>query len=64
MSQNDQYDLVSFAIIIVIWAFMIAGWVMNIMSLWNTMDGPLTAKIVVRIAGIFVFPLGAILGYL
>lgn len=64
MSSNDQYDLASFIMIMVIWAFMVAGWIMNIMTLWNTIDDPLTAKVVVRIAGIFIFPLGAILGYL
>ena len=64
MSKNDQYDLASFIMIMIIWAFMVAGWIMNIMTLWNTIDDPLTAKVVVRIAGIFIFPLGAILGYL
>lgn len=64
MSSNDQYDLASFIMIMVIWAFMVAGWIMNIMTLWNTIDDPITAKVVVRIAGIFIFPLGAILGYL
>ena len=64
MSKNDQYDLASFIMMMVIWAFMVVGWIMNIMTLWNTIDDPLTAKVVVRIAGIFIFPLGAILGYL
>ena len=64
MSRNDQYDLAGYIMVMVIWAFMVIGWIMNIITLWNTMDDPLTAKTIVRVAGIFVFPLGSILGYL
>ena len=40
------------------------GWVMNIMTIWHTMDAPLTAKLILRCIGVFVFPIGGILGYL
>ncbi len=40
------------------------GWVMNIMTIWHTMDAPLTAKLILRCIGVFVFPVGGILGYL
>ncbi len=49
---------------IVFVAAMIAGWIMNIMTIWNTYDLPLTGKFVLRIIGIFVFPIGGVLGYL
>ena len=64
MAYREEAGLGQLLIIVTLYAVMIAGWIMNIMTLWNTMDGPLTAKMIVRIAGIFVFPLGSILGYL
>lgn len=42
----------------------IIGWVLNIAKLVGDFGGPLTAKLVLRIVGIFAAPLGAILGYL
>lgn len=40
------------------------GWVMNIIEIWNGFDAPVTAKMVVRIAGVVAWPIGAILGWL
>ena len=40
------------------------GWCMNVVSIFQELGGPLDAEFIARIAGIFVFPLGAILGYL
>lgn len=39
----------------------IAGWIMNIVSICNADD--ITGFVAVRIVGIFVAPLGAILGW-
>ncbi len=64
MAYKDEPGLAYYLTIISIWVVMLAGWVLNIMSLWHSIDNPVTAKMIVRIAGIFVFPLGAILGYL
>lgn len=40
------------------------GWISNIVTIWHTMDNPVTAKFVLRCIGIFVAPIGAILGYI
>ncbi len=40
------------------------GWIMNLITIWHTMDSPVTAKFIARVAGIFVFPVGAVLGFL
>ena len=40
------------------------GWVMNVVEIFNIANGPITGMFVFRIIGIFVAPLGAILGYL
>lgn len=40
------------------------GWAMNVMTIWHTSDLPLTAKFILRVVGIFVFPIGGILGFI
>ena len=42
----------------------VVGWVMNIITIWHTVDDPLTAKFILRVVGVFVVPIGAILGWL
>jgi len=39
------------------------GWLMNLIILWTMPLDPLTGQLIVRIIGIFVAPLGAILGF-
>jgi hypothetical protein len=39
------------------------GWLMNLITLWTMPLDPLTGQLIVRIIGIFVAPLGAILGF-
>lgn len=42
----------------------IAGWVMNIVTIAHSSFDVLTGMLVLRIVGIFVAPLGAVLGWL
>lgn len=42
----------------------VVGWVMNIVAVVHAAGGPLTAKLIIRIVGIFAAPLGAIMGYI
>ena len=64
MAYRETGELASFVIMMTVWALMLYGWIANIVTLWSSFEDPLTAKMIVRLAGIFVFPLGAILGYL
>lgn len=41
----------------------ILGWIMNIMTLIQTADAAVTGMFILRCVGIFVAPLGAVLGY-
>lgn len=41
----------------------LVGWVLNIVHIIGAASGPLTTLLVLRIVGIFAFPLGAILGW-
>jgi len=52
---------------IAIGAFIVAaayGWIANIVTLVHVINNPITALTVARIAGIFVVPLGVVLGYM
>jgi hypothetical protein len=54
-------------LMILVWIAVVAaglvGWVMNIVTIVHTCCEPLTGMLVVRIVGIFIAPLGAVLGY-
>jgi len=41
----------------------VVGWVMNIVDIVNSDFSSITGMLVVRIIGVFVPPLGAVLGY-
>jgi hypothetical protein len=41
----------------------IYGWVMNIILLAHSTLTPVTGMVILRIAGIFLFPIGIIMGY-
>ena len=40
------------------------GWIANIVSLYHSSFDTITGQLVLRIVGIFVAPLGAVMGYL
>jgi hypothetical protein len=51
-------------IFIGIWIASAIGWIMNIITLAGSSFDPLTGMVVLRIIGIFVAPLGVVLGYI
>lgn len=56
---------IAYLILVAIWLAAIGGWIANIVKLAGmNFDGPITTWIVLRIAGIFVAPMGSVLGYL
>jgi hypothetical protein len=48
---------------VVLWVLALIGYIMNIASFVHELGGPLTPLFVARVAGLVLFPLGAILGY-
>ena len=45
------------------WLAVVVGWIMNIVDLFDQSFTPLTAVAVLRVVGIFVPPLGAVMGF-
>lgn len=42
---------------------MIGGWIANIVKFFWMLDGEVTAMFVARVIGVFVAPLGSLLGF-
>lgn len=55
--------IVWLAFLVAIAIGLIVGWVLNVVTLYNA-PPELTWSLVVRVIGVFVAPLGAILGWL
>lgn len=64
MTSRDQTPLAVYLGLIFLYVAMTVGWVMNIVTIWKLMDNEVTTKFIIRVVGIFVFPIGAVLGYL
>jgi hypothetical protein len=62
---KKQKGYTSFSLIILaLWGLAAVGWVLNIVEIFKMVNDPLTGMLILRAVGIFVAPLGAILGYL
>jgi hypothetical protein len=49
--------------VLVVWLLGAIGWVMNLITIANSSFDVITGMLVLRVVGVFVAPLGAILGY-
>ena len=50
--------------VILLWVAVSIGWVMNIIQLIQTADNGITGMYLLKIVGIFLAPLGALLGWI
>lgn len=48
---------------LIVYIAALIGWVWNIVKIFHIVDDPITGVFILRVVGIFVAPLGAILGY-
>lgn len=62
MSRQNGFSALGPLVVIVFFAGT-AGWVMNIVSIISAIDGPINAMLLIRVAGVFFAPLGAVIGY-
>jgi len=67
MRYNKGYTLVELVIALFTFAVAIGGsygWVMNIVKVFCSSFDPITGQVVLRVVGIFMPPIGAVMGYL
>ena len=58
-----QYALFTMLMWIAVMIALAVGWVMNVVTIAHVMAEPITGMFVLRVVGIFVVPLGGVLGY-
>jgi hypothetical protein len=64
MNKNKQLGFTLYEIFVAVLILAcIYGWVANIVKMATVINDSLTGLVILRIIGIFVFPLGVILGY-
>lgn len=64
MSSSEAGAIGAALIWLVIVVAAVYGWVMNIIQLYHSSFNDITGQLILRVVGIFVAPLGAVMGYL
>ena len=62
MRKSKNYGIGASMAFLAIWAFFVVGWILNIIDLVK-MNIELTGVVILKIIGIFVIPLGSIMGW-
>lgn len=63
MSARENTAVIVVLLYIVLIIGSLIGWVLNVIDLLQTIGGGFTTLFVLRVVGVFVAPLGAILGW-
>lgn len=61
---STNASLIAWLLYLAIIAALVYGWIMNIVALAGSNFSDLNGILVLRIAGIFVAPLGTVMGYI
>ena len=57
-------ELFALLAIVGVWIAGIVGWVMNLVTLYHMSFTTITGELVLRCVGIFVAPIGSVMGFL
>ena len=61
-TRNSNAELYGVLIVILLWVVAAIGWIANIVKLVGIADEPISGMFIIRVVGIFVAPLGVVLG--
>lgn len=67
MAQFDATEPLAYGAVglfILFWLLAIGGWIANIVKIFGAAADPVTAFFVLRCVGVFLAPVGAVLGFL
>jgi hypothetical protein len=64
MKRDTNYGLVGLVVMLAVVVVGIGGWVANIVKLAGSTFDPITGELVLRVIGIFIPPIGMIMGFL
>jgi hypothetical protein len=61
--KSTQSAAIAFLLYLAILCAIVVGWVANIVTIANSNFSEITGILVLRVVGIFIAPLGVVLGY-
>ena len=64
MTTKIKVGLIPWLMILTVVILGFAGWVMNIMTIAGSNFNDLTGLLILRVVGIFIAPMGAVLGWI
>lgn len=64
MAKEIKVGLFTWLLLITVFILGFAGWAMNIMTIAGSSFNDLTGLLVLRVVGIFIAPMGAVLGWI
>jgi hypothetical protein len=63
MKKTDTPSILGIAVALILLALAVGGWIANIVKIVNTDFDVFTGLLIARCIGVFMAPLGAVLGY-
>lgn len=64
LHSNDNTNAGLGLLIILLWLVAAGGWIANVVKIFGSLSDPITAFFIARVAGVFLPPVGAVLGFL
>ena len=64
LDRRSTIKIVGYSLSLLICSFLGYGWIMNIIAIAGSSFDPLTGTVILRIIGVFIPPLGAVMGFL
>jgi hypothetical protein len=64
MAKEIKVGIIPWLLILVVAILGFAGWAMNIMTIAGSSFNDLTGLLILRVVGIFIAPMGAVLGWI
>jgi len=61
---SNSFGLAGVLLYIALILAAVIGWVMNIIQIVHMSDGGVTAKLIIKLIGVFAAPLGALMGWI
>lgn len=64
MAKEIKVGIGTWLLLVAVFILGFAGWVMNIMTIAGSSFNDLTGLLILRVVGIFIAPMGAVLGWI
>jgi hypothetical protein len=62
-NKDDKYTIIGALSVLALVGAGVLGWIMNVLTIAHTIDAPLSGMLILRVLGVVIPILGAVLGY-